>query len=74
VTLKIVLKAASHILTIFTPKAGHECTREKNLPIRAKESRNRNLMRLSHQALGLLSFFNEASRKFIFIILLKKAA
>ncbi len=37
----------------------------ENRPIREKESRNRNLMRLSEQFSELLSVFKEASRYFI---------
>jgi hypothetical protein len=33
----------------MVPKAGYECTLEKNLPMRVKESLNRNLMWLSEQ-------------------------
>jgi hypothetical protein len=40
-------------------------TRENPL-IMAKESRNRNMMRLSEQSLELVSFFKEARRNFIY--------
>ncbi len=49
----------------------HECTLEKNQPLRAKGSRNRNLMRLSQQ---FFEVFQRASRNFIVIIILNKAA
>jgi hypothetical protein len=35
----------------------------KNLPMRGKDSPNRNLMRLSEQLLELISVFKEASKK-----------
>jgi hypothetical protein len=45
----------------------------ENLPMRAKESQNRNLVWLSEIILGLVSVFKEASRNFIFIFLFNKA-
>jgi hypothetical protein len=42
----------------------------KNRPIRGKESRNRNLMRLSEQSFELVSVFKEASRHFYTIFLM----
>jgi hypothetical protein len=41
----------------------------KNWPMRAKESQNRNLIRLSEQLLELVSVFKEASKNFILIFL-----
>jgi hypothetical protein len=38
----------------------------RNPPMRAKESRNRNMMRLPEQSLELVSIFKEARRNFIF--------
>jgi hypothetical protein len=43
-----------------------QCT-EDNRPMRARESRNINLMLLSEQVLELVSVFKEASRNFLFI-------
>jgi hypothetical protein len=41
----------------------------KNLPMRAKESLKRNLMRLLEQLLELVSVFKELSKNFISIFL-----
>jgi hypothetical protein len=41
----------------------------KNQPIRAKESRNRNLMLLTEQFLELVNVFKEAIKNFILIVL-----
>jgi hypothetical protein len=49
------------------------CTAE-NRPMREKECRNRNLMRLSEQSSELVSVFKEASIVFIFISLLTRKA
>jgi len=62
VSLKVVLKA------------GHKCTLEKNRSMKAKESRSRNLMRLSEQFLESISVFKEASRNFLSIFLLTRQA
>ncbi len=46
----------------------------ENLPMRAKESRNRNfLMRLSEQSLELVTGFKEARRDLIYIFIFHKA-
>ncbi len=46
-------------------------TLEKNLPIRAKENWNRNLMRLSEQALELVSFSMKQAEIYIYYVLNK---
>jgi hypothetical protein len=42
----------------------------KNLPIKAKERRNRNLMQLTGQFLELVSVLKEARKNFVLIFLL----
>ncbi len=54
----------------MVPKAGYKCTLEKIDQMRAKESRDSNLMWLSEQFLELVSAFKEASKNFILIFLL----
>ncbi len=46
----------------------------KNWPMRAKESRSKNLIRLSEQFWESASFFKEASKNFILIFLLNKTS
>jgi hypothetical protein len=60
------------VILKIVPKASHECTLEisNNQTIRARESRNRNLMLLSEQFIELVSVFTEASKSFILILLL----
>jgi hypothetical protein len=67
VPLKVVPKPACD--SEIVPKAGYVCAL-KNWPMRAKESLNRNLMRLSEQLLELVSVFKEASKNFILIFFL----
>jgi hypothetical protein len=54
VTLKGVVPKAACDSQKIVLKPGHECTGE-NQPVRAKESLNKNLMRLSEQSLELVS-------------------
>jgi hypothetical protein len=61
------------VILKIVPKAGYECTQEKNRPMRANESRNRNLMPLSEQIFELVSAFKEASKNFILIFVLNLA-
>jgi hypothetical protein len=58
------------VILKIVPKAGYdECTLEKIDQIRAKESLNRDLMRLSEQLSELVSVFKEASKNCTLIFL-----